>query len=263
MAITAKDVQALRQATGVGILDAKKALEENGGNMEEATKWLRVQGKASAAKRADREAGEGAVAVVRNGSVAAMVEMRCETDFVAKSDEFVSLVDEIAAKVCADGTEAVAQFSEHIEKMLTTLKENISIGRVYRLEAGDDEVVDTYIHHQAGRGVNGVIVVVKGASEEVAHEIAVHIAFTKPQYLHRDDVPTSDVDAERKTVEEISRNEGKPEAALPKIIEGRLNGWFKDRVLVEQPYVKDEKQTIAQFLGSATITAYAQVVIGG
>jgi len=263
VAITAKDVQALRQATGVGILDAKKALEENGGNMEEATKWLRVQGKASAAKRADREAGEGAVAVVRNGSVAAMVEMRCETDFVAKSDEFVSLVDEIAAKVCADGTEAVAQFSEHIEKMLTTLKENISIGRVYRLEAGDDEVVDTYIHHQAGRGVNGVIVVVKGASEEVAHEIAVHIAFTKPQYLHRDDVPTSDVDAERKTVEEISRNEGKPEAALPKIIEGRLNGWFKDRVLVEQPYVKDEKQTIAQFLGSATITAYAQVVIGG
>ena len=263
MAITAKDVQALRQATGVGILDAKKALEENGGNMEEATKWLRVQGKASAAKRADREAGEGAVAVVRNGSVAAMVEMRCETDFVAKSDEFVSLVDEIAAKVCADGTAAVAQFSEHIEKMLTTLKENISIGRVYRLEAGDDEVVDTYIHHQAGRGVNGVIVVVKGASEEVAHEIAVHIAFTKPQYLHRDDVPTSDVDAERKTVEEISRNEGKPEAALPKIIEGRLNGWFKDRVLVEQPYVKDEKQTIAQFLGSATITAYAQVVIGG
>ncbi len=262
MAITTKDVQALRQATGVGILDAKKALEENDGNMEEATKWLRVQGLASAAKRADREAGEGAVAVVRNGNVAAMVEMRCETDFVAKSDEFVSLVDEIAAKVCADGTEAVAQFNEHVEKMLTTLKENISIGRVYRLEAGNDEVVDTYIHHQAGRGVNGVIVVVKGSSEEVAHEIAVHVAFTKPQYLRREDVPTSEVDAERTTIEEISRNEGKPEAALPKIIEGRLNGWFKDRVLVEQPYVKDEKQTIAQFLGTATITAFAQVVIG-
>jgi elongation factor Ts len=263
VAFTAKDVQALRQATGVGILDAKKALEENDGNMEEATKWLRVQGLASAAKRADREAGEGAVAVVRNGNVAAMVEMRCETDFVAKSDEFVSLVDEIAAKVCADGTDAIAQFNEQIEKMLTTLKENISIGRVYRLEAGDGEVVDTYNHQQADRGVNGVIVVVKGASEEVAHEIAVHIAFTKPQYLHRDDVPTEEVDAERKTIEEISRNEGKPDAALPKIIEGRLNGWFKDRVLLEQPYVKDDKQTIAQFLGSATITAFAQVVIGG
>ena len=263
MAITAKQVQALRQATGVGILDAKKALEANDGNMEEAIKWLRVQGKASAAKRADRVAGEGAVAVVRNGNVAAMVEMRCETDFVAKSEEFVSLVDEIAARVCAEGTDAVSQFNDEIEKMLTTLKENISIGRVYRLEAGADEVVDTYIHHQAGRGVNGVIVVVKGASEEVAHEIAVHAAFTKPFYLNHADVPESEVDAERKTVEEISRNEGKPEAALPKIIEGRMNGWFKDRVLVEQSYVKDEKQTIAQFLGSASITAFAQVVIGG
>jgi elongation factor Ts len=107
-----------------------------------------------------------------------------------------------------------------------------------------------------------VAVVVKGASQEVAHEIAVHIAFTKPAYLTRDEVPTEEVDAERKVVEEISRNEGKPDAALPKIIEGRLNGWFKDRVLVEQPYVKDEKQTIAQFLGSATITAYAQAFIG-
>ena len=263
MAITAKQVQALRQATGVGILDAKKALEANDGNMEEAIKWLRVQGKASAAKRADRVAGEGAVAVVRNGNVAAMVEMRCETDFVAKSEEFVSLVDEIAARVCAEGTDAVSQFNDEIEKMLTTLKENISIGRVYRLEAGADEVVDTYIHQQAGRGVNGVIVVVKAASEEVAHEIAVHAAFTKPLYLNHADVPESEIDAERKTVEEISRNEGKPEAALPKIIEGRMNGWFKDRVLVEQSYVKDEKQTIAQFLGSASITAFAQVVIGG
>ena len=263
MAITAKQVQALRQATGVGILDAKKALEANDGNMEEAIKWLRVQGKASAAKRADRVAGEGAVAVVRNGNVAAMVEMRCETDFVAKSEEFVSLVDEIAARVCGEGTDAVSQFNDEIEKMLTTLKENISIGRVYRLEAGADEVVDTYIHQQAGRGVNGVIVVVKAASEEVAHEIAVHAAFTKPLYLNHADVPESEIDAERKTVEEISRNEGKPEAALPKIIEGRMNGWFKDRVLVEQSYVKDEKQTIAQFLGSASITAFAQVVIGG
>lgn len=263
MAITAKDVQALRQATGVGILDAKKALEANDGNMEEAIKWLRVQGKASAAKRAERVAGEGAVAVVRNGNVAAMVEMRCETDFVAKSEEFVSLVDEIAARVCVDGTEAVSQFDDEIEKMLTTLKENISIGRVYRLEAGDDEVVDTYSHQQAGRGVIGVIVVVKGASEEVAHEIAVHTAFNKPLYLNREDVPQIEIDTERKTVEEISRNEGKPEAALPKIIEGRMNGWFKDRVLVEQPYVKDEKQTIAQYLDSASITAFALVVIGG
>jgi elongation factor Ts len=263
VSITAKDVQTLRQMTGVGMMDAKKALEANDGDMEASTQWLRVQGLASAAKRAEREAGEGAVAVVRNANVAAIVEMRCETDFVAKSEDFVSLVDEIAARVCADGEAATAQFQESIEKMLTTLKENISIGRVYRLEAQSGEVVETYNHYQAGRGVNAVAVVVQGADEEVAHEIAVHIAFAKPLYLSRDDVPSAEVDAERKTVEEISRNEGKPDAALPKIIEGRLNGWFKERVLLEQPYVKDEKQSVQQFLNGATIRSFAQVVVGG
>lgn len=257
-----QDIMSLRKATGVGLMDAKKALETNEGDVESAVQWLRVQGKASAAKRADREAGEGAVAVVRNGSRAAIVEMRCETDFVAKSDEFTSLVDEIAARVCDDGEAAVAQFHESIETMLTTLKENISVGRVYRLQAGEGEVVDTYNHTQAGRGVNAVAIVLQGGDEELAHEIAVHIAFAKPQYLAREDVPAAEIEAERRTIEEISLNEGKPAAALAKITEGRLNGWFKERVLLEQNYVKDEKQSIAQLLGGATISAYAQVVIG-
>ncbi len=263
MAITAKDVQTLRQSTGVGMMDAKKALEANNGDMEAATQWLRVQGLASAAKRSDRIAGEGAVAVVRDGNAAGIVELRCETDFVAKSEEFVGLVDEIAARVAAEGEDATAAFQERIETLLTTLKENISIGRVRRVVAGDDEVVETYIHQQSGRGVNAVAVVVRGADREIAHEIAVHIAFAKPLYLARSDVPVAEVEAERATVEEISRNEGKPEAALPKIIEGRLNGWFKERVLLEQAYVKDEKQTIEQYLHGATITAFAQVVVGG
>ncbi len=263
MAITAKDVQTLRQSTGVGMMDAKKALEANNGDMEAATQWLRVQGLASAAKRSDRVAGEGAVAVVRDGNAAGIVELRCETDFVAKSEEFVGLVDEIAARVAAEGEDATAAFQERIETLLTTLKENISIGRVRRVVAGDDEVVETYIHQQSGRGVNAVAVVVRGADREVAHEVAVHIAFAKPLYLARADVPVAEVEAERATVEEISRNEGKPEAALPKIIEGRLNGWFKERVLLEQAYVKDEKQTIEQYLHGATITAFAQVVVGG
>lgn len=263
MAITAKDVQALRQATGVGMLDAKKALEATDGDMEAATKLLRVQGLASAAKRAERDAGEGAVTAVRDGNVAAIVEMKCETDFVAKSDEFVTLVDEIAARVAAEGEGAVTQFQGQIETMLTTLKENISIGRVYRLEANDGEIVDTYVHQQSGRGVVAVAVVLRGGDAEMAHELCVHIAFAKPQYLTRDDVPQDEVDAERTTIEEISRNEGKPEAALPKIIEGRLNGWFKERVLLEQPYVKDDKQSVESFLKGATLVAYAQVVVGG
>ncbi len=263
MAITAKDVQTLRQTTGVGMMDAKKALEANNGDMEAATQWLRVQGLASAMKRSDRVAGEGAVAVVRDGNAAGIVELRCETDFVAKSEEFVGLVDEIAARVAAEGEAATAEFQDRIETFLTTLKENISVGRVRRVVAGEGEVVETYMHQQSGRGVNAVAVVVRGADSEVAHEIAVHIAFAKPLYLAREDVPAAEVEAERATVEEISRNEGKPEAALPKIIEGRLNGWFKERVLLEQAYVKDEKQTIEQFLHGATISAFAQVVVGG
>ncbi|HEY1825371.1 MAG TPA: translation elongation factor Ts [Acidimicrobiales bacterium] len=263
MSFTAKDVQNLRQATGVGMMDAKRALEANDGDMEAAVQWLRVQGLASAAKRADREASEGAVAVVRDGNVAAIVELRCETDFVAKSQEFVALADEIAAKVVAEDEQSVEHFKENIETMLTTLKENISIGRVYRLEAGPGEVIDTYLHIQADRGVNAVIVVVKDGSEDVAHELTLHIAFARPEYLRREDVPAAAVEAERKTIEEITRNEGKPEAAIPKILEGRLNGWYKERVLLDQPYVQDDKETVAQFLKGASISAYAQVVIGG
>jgi elongation factor Ts len=259
---TAKDVQTLRQSTGVGMLDAKRALEASDGDMEAATQWLRVHGLASAAKRADRDASEGAVAAVRDGSVAALVELRCETDFVAKTPEFVDLVDEIAAKVAEDGESAADQFADQIAKLATTLKENVSLGRVVRLTAGANQVVDTYLHQQSGRGVNAVAIVLEGGSEELAHEIAVHAAFAKPTFLRREDVPEADVAAERATIEALSRNEGKPEAALEKIVEGRLSGWFKERVLLEQSYVKDEKQTIAQLVGNASIVSFAQVLIG-
>ncbi|HEV3212634.1 MAG TPA: translation elongation factor Ts [Acidimicrobiales bacterium] len=259
---TAKDVQALRQRTGVGMLDAKRALEESDGDMEAALQWLRVHGLSSAAKRDDREASEGAVAAVRDGAVAALAELRCETDFVAKNPDFVSLVDEIAARVASEGTGILGEFTDAVDKLRTTLKENISIGRVERLEATGTQVVDTYVHKQSDRGVNAVAVVLDGGSESLAHDVAVHIAFAKPLYLSREDVPAGDVAAERATIEALSRNEGKPEAALPKIIEGRLNGWYKERVLLEQDYARDEKQTITQLLGAATIVAFAQVLIG-
>jgi elongation factor Ts len=261
-AFTAKDVQNLRQSTGVGMLDAKKALEENDGDLDAATRWLREKGLADKAKRQDREASQGAVGVVRENSVAAIVELRCETDFVAKSASFVALADELAAIVVAKDEGAVSSLQGEVDQLTQTLKENISVGRVLRLEAGPNEVVDTYLHQQAGRGVNGVAVVVRNGDEALAHEIAVHIAFAKPQYLNREEVPAADIAAERETVEAISRNEGKPEAALAKIVEGRMNGWFKERVLLEQPYVRDEKQTISQLLGSAEIVRFGQVVIG-
>jgi len=259
---TAKDVQSLRQSTGVGMLDAKKALEACDGDTEAATRWLREKGLASAAKRTDRDASQGAVAVVREGNAIAAVELRSETDFVAKSVEFVTMVNDMAAAVAKDGEAAIEAFTPAVEQMLISLKENISVGKVVRFEVGADQSADAYLHSQDGRGVNAVLVVLNGGSADLAHEIAVHAAFTKPQYLSRDEVPQADVDAERETVESISRNEGKPEASLPKIIEGRLNGWFKERCLLEQSYVRDEKQTITQLLGGASIANFAQIIIG-
>jgi elongation factor Ts len=261
-AYTAKDVAALRQMTGAGMLDCKHALEEAGGDVEKAAQVLREKGLAGAAKRSDREAAEGAVAVARSGDAAAVVELRCETDFVAKAADFVALADELAALVADKGEDAGAELADQVDRLRVTLKENISLGRVRRLVARPGQVVDTYLHQQAGRGVNGVAVVLEGGSEELAHEIAVHIAFAKPAYLNREEVPEADVAAERATLETISRNEGKPEAALEKIVEGRLTGWFKERVLLDQAYVRDEKQSIAQKLGSARIVSFAQVVVG-
>ncbi|HLK45387.1 MAG TPA: translation elongation factor Ts [Acidimicrobiales bacterium] len=259
---TAKDVQRLRQMTGCGMMDAKKALVESDGDMEAAVEWLRIHGLSGNAKRSDREASEGAVAAVRDGNVAGLAQLRCETDFVAKNADFVSLVDEIAARVAVEGEGAVASFADAVDKLASVLKENISIGTVVRLEAADGQVVDTYVHQQSGRGVNAVGIVLQGGTEELAHELAVHVAFTKPGYLAREDVPAADVDKERAVIEEISRAEGKPEAAMPKIIEGRMNGWYKERVLLEQAYVRDEKQSVVQLLGGATIVRFAQVLVG-
>jgi elongation factor Ts len=259
---TAKDVQALRQATGAGMLDCKRALEENDGDVEKAKVWLREKGLAAASKRSDREATQGAVALAVGDDGAAVVELLCETDFVAKADAFVGFVDDLAQEVAAKGPDAVDDRKGAIDDLRTTLKENISIGRVTHWDRAPDTVVGTYLHLQAGRGVNAVLVEQRGGSDELAHDVAVHIAFARPQYLRREDIPEQDVQAERETLERISRNEGKPEAALTKIVEGRLNGWFKERCLLDQPYARDEKQTIAQFIGDAKILRFAQVVVG-
>ena len=261
-AFTAKDVQKLRQLTGVGMLDAKRGLEENDGDMDKAVTWLREKGLASQAKRADREAAEGAVAIGTADNVVAIVQLRSETDFVAKSDEFVNFVNELADLVAAKGVDAVAERADELDSMKVKLKENISVGQVVRIEAPADGAVDSYLHLQAGRGVNAVAVAVAGGSKELAHDIAAHIAFARPQYITRDQVPEAEVAAERETVEKIALNEGKPEASLPKVVEGRLNGWYKERVLVDQAFIKDEKQTIAKLLGDATVTEFAQVVVG-
>ena len=137
------------------------------------------------------------------------------------------------------------------------------MGRVVRFEAPEGSVIGTYLHTQSGRGVNAVMVELKGGDEALATDICHHVAFTKPQWLSRDDVPAERVEQERKVLESVTRNEGKPEAAVPKIVEGRLNGFFKEHTLLEQDFVKDTKVSVAKLLGDAKITRFAQAAIGG
>jgi elongation factor Ts len=246
---TAKDVQNLRQATGAGMMDAKKALTENDGDFELAKQWLREKGLGKVEKLGDRENAQGSVTVVVDGQIGAIVQLKSETDFSAKADDFVSVVQNLAELVVAKGTDAVA--------------ENIEVGTVVRFEAADGNLLDSYLHLQDGRGVNAVLVELAGGTKELAHDIAVHVAFAKPSFLTRDEVPTADVERERQALLDITKAEGKPEQAWPKIVEGRLNAWYKDRVLLEQGFVRDDKTSITQVLGDATLVRFAQVFIGG
>jgi len=260
---SAKDVQTLRQQTGAGMMDAKRALTETGGNMENAARWLREKGLAQSAKRSDRDADQGAVSVANTGSVAAAVELRCETDFVAKSPDFVALVEDLADAVATKGENAVAERQGDVETLGITLKENISVGRVVRFEAPAGAVLDAYLHIQNERGVNGVLVELLGGDQALAHEIALHIAFARPEYLTRDEVPAEEVQKEREILEAETRNEGKPEQAIEKIVEGKLAGrFFAERVLMEQKFVRDPKMTIKQLLGDAKVTRFAQLEVG-
>ena len=263
-AFGAKDVQKLRQMTGAGMMDAKRALDENAGDMDAAARWLREKGLAQSAKRSDRAADQGAVSVANTGSVAAAVELRCETDFVAKSPDFVALVQELADLVVAKGEDAVSEKSEAIDNMKITLKENIEVGRVVRFEAAAGDALDAYLHAPSGPpGRNAVLVELAGGTPELAHEIALHIAFGRPSVVHRDQFSAEAVEAERDEILSETKNEGKPEQAIPKIVEGKLVGrFFAERVLLEQKFVRDPKMTIKQLLADAKVTRFAQVEVG-
>ena len=262
MEFTAQDVKALRDSSGAGMMDCKKALQENDGDMEAAKTWLREKGLAASAKREDRDATQGVVALHLDVNVGAIVELKSETDFVAGSDQFKAEAQELAELVAANDVDAVAERATELEELKVTLKENIGLGGVKRVEAADGNDLGHYQHNQGGRGVNAVLVEIAGGSAELAHDIAVHIAFARPTYLAAEDVPADVVAAERATLETITRNEGKPEQAIEKIVEGRIQGFFKDVALLDQPYAKDDKQSVRQFIGTASILDFAQVEIG-
>ncbi len=265
MAISAKEVQSLRQLTGAGMMDAKRALVENEGDAEAAALWLRERGLGKAAERADRDNAEGAIALARQDNVAALVHLKCETDFVAKSPDFVNLANDIAQAVVDKGEDAVKDFQSAIETAVITLKENIALGTVARFEAPAGHVLDTYLHVQNGRGVNGILIELEGGTEELAHDIALTAAFSRPSCVSIDDVDPEAIAAERAQLEKETLAEGKPEAAIQKILAGKLTGWHKRQpggVLMEQPFAKEPKQSVAQQLGDAKIARFAQLLIG-
>ena len=276
--ISAKDVAALRKITGAGMMDCKKALLENDGDMERAKDWLREKGIAGAAKRSGRAADQGAIEVLVTDNVAAVVELNCETDFVAKGEGFGQSLAGLTKLVVDDGDQDLGAktingetVDDYVKGLSGTLGEKIEIGRVFRFETTDG-LLDGYKHIQSDRGTVGVIIELGGVdrtnakAREVAHDIALHIASAAPRYVTRDEVPPEEVARERDIYEVQTREEGKPEQAWPKIIEGKLNGFYKTVALVEQSFVKDNKQTVeavVKALGpDAHIRGFARVKIG-
>jgi elongation factor Ts len=276
--VSAKDVAALRKETGAGMMDCKKALEENDNDPEAAKDWLRTKGLAGATKRAGRSADQGAVDVVWDTNAAALVELTCETDFVAKGADFAGTVAALAAQVAEQGDANVADqafegstVGETITQLGSKLGEKIELGRIVRYETTDG-LLDGYKHVQNDRGTIGVLVELGGVdpsdakAREVAHDLALHIASAAPRYLQRDDVPDDAIEKERELLTELTRNEGKPENAIGKIVEGRLNGFYKDYVLLEQGFVRDPKMTVAKLVeslgGDATVRRFARVKVG-
>lgn len=260
-AITAAEVKSLRDATGAGMMDAKKALVEADGDREKAAVILRQKGLSKVATLEDRENNEGTVAIATDGNLAAMVLLKSETDFAGKSEDFIELTQKLADAVLRDGEAGVASLQDELDNLRISKRENIEIGDVVRVEATDGNVLDAYLHRQDGRGVNGVIIEVSGSDPETVHEIALHVAFAKPEALTRDEIDADKVAKARASFEELTRKEGKPEQAIPKIVEGRLNSWYGERVLPEQG-VFGEKETVAARLGDGKIVQFHQLYVG-
>jgi elongation factor Ts len=270
---TAADVKVLRDRLGAGMMDSKNALVEADGDIEKAVEILRLKGAKGNAKRADRSTSEGLVAAKVGEGNATLIELACETDFVAKGDRFVALADRVLDAVAAAGVDSAEAgnavpaegrtVAEIIGDEAAVIGEKIELRRV-ALVPGENFAV--YLH-KTSKDLPpqvGVVVGYTGEDAETARSIAQHIAFANPEYLAREDVPADKVDAERKIVEEISRGEGKPEAALPKIIEGRLTGFFKQVALLEQDYAKDNKLSVSKVVAEAglTISGFARFKVG-
>jgi len=261
---TAADIKALRESTGAGMMDVKRALDEADGDHGKATEILRVKGLKGVTKREGRSATNGLVTVRSGDGVGTLVEVNCETDFVAKGEKFIALAERVLTQAvtvrAASADELLASDldGQSVKEMLdaanATIGEKIEVRRVARLEAAH---VVSYLHKTSPDlpAQIGVLVATEGGDEVTARDIAMHVAAFSPSVLSRAEIDAETVANERRVAEATAKEEGKPEAALPKIIEGRVNGFFKENVLLEQAFAKDPKKTVAKVLEEAGATA--------
>jgi len=272
---TAADVKRLREQTGAGMMDCKNALDEADGDIEAAIELLRLKGAKDVNKRATRTAANGLVVAELDGTRAGvLVELNCETDFVAKTDLFQQTARQIAdAAIGAKAADRLTLLTTEarpgvtveqlIDEASASLKEKLELGRFARFEGG---YVASYLHRSdaALPPTLGVLIQLDKDNAEVAKDLAQQVAAMRPLYTNRDDVPADVVEKERRIAEQITRDEGKPEQAIGKIVDGRLNAYFKDVVLTEQAFVKDQKTAIKQVLARSgvTVTGFARFQVG-
>ena len=270
---TAADVKALREQTGAGMMDVKKALTEANGDAEKALEIIRLKGLKSLSKREGRQASAGLLAAQTDGTVGVLVEVNSETDFVAKNQKFIDFSNEVLAAAVASGAADLdallaapmgeGTVKDRLDAFAAIIGEKLQVGRIVRVE-GDN--VDLYLHQTSPDlpPQVGVFVVTDAAGKDVAHDIAMHVAAYMPAYLDRDSVPADVLEKERATLEKITLEEGKPANIVPKIVEGRLNAFYKDNCLVDQAYARDPSKSVGQVLkeAGATVTNFVRVHVG-
>ena len=270
---TAADVKALREQTGAGMMDVKKALTEADGDSEKALEIIRLKGLKSLSKREGRQASAGLLAAQTDGTVGVLVEVNSETDFVAKNQKFIDFSNEVLAAAVASGAADLdallaapmgeGTVKDRLDAFAAIIGEKLQVGRIVRVE-GDN--VDLYLHQTSPDlpPQVGVFVVTDAAGKDVAHDIAMHVAAYMPAYLDRDSVPADVLEKERATLEKITLEEGKPANIVPKIVEGRLNAFYKDNCLVDQAYARDPSKSVGQILkeAGATVTNFVRVHVG-
>jgi elongation factor Ts len=278
MAVTAQMVKELRDRTGAGMMDCKNALTETGGDLEEAIKFLRTKGLGAASKKSHRAASDGVVVIEGDEGAMVVLELNCETDFVARNPDFVSFAEELAAQALSSGATGADELmgqaysgdsahtvEEAISQKVATIGENIVLNRLERIEAGSDNRLNSYIH---GGGKIGVVVEgAGGVTPEALHDVALHVAAAEPRFVTRDEVTEDLLETEREIALKQAMDQGKPEEIAKRIVEGKMEKFFVREVLLDQAFAKDSGLSVAQYLkenagDDATVVRFVRFKLG-